>query len=189
MIGDADLVLTDPPYGVSKRPRSYQAMAGPAVEWDTEFSMDWAEACAAPVLAVLPGVANLPRLPLLLGDRDFKWVFSLHVTNGMTRSPVGYGNWIACALYAREGAKIYAQKSDVARVAVSGKKPDHPSPKPIQAMEWLVDRLPGEHVLDPFMGSGTTLLAAQRSGRRATGIEISEKFCEVAARRLEESFA
>lgn len=62
----------------------------------------------------------------------------------------------------------------------------HPTTKPLSWMLWLVDLLtePGELVLDPFAGSGSTLLAAQRAGRRAIGIEVDERYCALAAQRL-----
>ena len=63
---------------------------------------------------------------------------------------------------------------------------DHPSPKPPGLMERLIEVVtpPGGMVLDPFMGSGTTLLAAKALGCKAIGVEIEERYCEVAARRL-----
>jgi DNA modification methylase len=66
-------------------------------------------------------------------------------------------------------------------------RPDHPCPKPIGLMRELVYLFtdPDEVVLDPFAGSGTTLVAAKSLGRCGIGIEIDEKFCEVAAKRLE----
>lgn len=62
----------------------------------------------------------------------------------------------------------------------------HPLPKPIALMKFLVSRLSneGQSICDPFMGSGTTLRAAKDLGRRAIGIEIEEKYCEIAAKRL-----
>lgn len=62
---------------------------------------------------------------------------------------------------------------------------DHPSPKPEQLMQQLIEVVtePGALVLDPFMGSGTTLRAAKNIGRRAIGIEYEEAYCEIAARR------
>lgn len=60
----------------------------------------------------------------------------------------------------------------------------HPCPRRIQHVEWLVRWYGGGMVVDPFAGSGTTLVAAATLGRRAIGIEIEEKYCEIAAKRL-----
>ena len=59
----------------------------------------------------------------------------------------------------------------------------HLATKPLSLMIRLVDITSGI-VLDPFMGSGTTLVAAKRLGRKAIGIEIEEKYCEIAVKRL-----
>jgi DNA modification methylase len=62
---------------------------------------------------------------------------------------------------------------------------DHPSPKPVALMRALIavvsDR--NELIVDPFMGAGSTLVAARESGRRAIGIEVEERYCEIAAQR------
>jgi hypothetical protein len=70
--------------------------------------------------------------------------------------------------------------------AQTGKEADHPCPRKIGHLSFLVNRWsdPGDTILDPFMGSGTTLLAAKNSSRKAIGIEIEERYCEIAARRM-----
>jgi DNA modification methylase len=61
----------------------------------------------------------------------------------------------------------------------------HPTPKPLDLMRHLVSKCPPlAVVVDPFMGSGTTLRAAKDLGRRAIGIELEERYCEIAAKRL-----
>ena len=62
----------------------------------------------------------------------------------------------------------------------------HPNQKPVRLMRWCIEKA-GDGVstiLDPFMGSGTTLVAARDLGRKAIGIEIEERYCEIAVRRL-----
>jgi site-specific DNA-methyltransferase (adenine-specific) len=69
---------------------------------------------------------------------------------------------------------------------MSKKVKGHPCPRPIDGMKYLVECASeiGWTILDPFMGSGTTLHAAKELGRQAIGIEIEERYCEIAAKRL-----
>jgi len=62
----------------------------------------------------------------------------------------------------------------------------HPTQKPESLMRWALMQAPQDAgtVLDPFMGGGTTLVAAKRLGRKAVGIELEEKYCEIAVQRL-----
>ncbi len=61
----------------------------------------------------------------------------------------------------------------------------HPTQKPCALMRWCIGFFPdAQTVLDPFMGSGTTLRAAKDLGRKAIGIEISEEYCEIASKRM-----
>jgi site-specific DNA-methyltransferase (adenine-specific) len=66
-----------------------------------------------------------------------------------------------------------------------GGRSGHPHEKPLDVLQLLISRVPG-HVADPFAGSGSTLVAAKLQGRAAVGVEIEERYCELAARRLDQ---
>lgn len=69
-----------------------------------------------------------------------------------------------------------------------GNRSLHPTQKPLELIEWLILTYSnrGDLVLDPFVGSGTTLVAAKRNRRRAIGVEIEDSYCRVATTRLEQ---
>jgi DNA modification methylase len=80
-------------------------------------------------------------------------------------------------------ARIYRRDPLAARDYI-GK--EHPTEKPIPLFQWCLGIFPDtvECVIDPYVGSGTTLIAAKNLGVKAIGIEIEERYCEIAAKRL-----
>lgn len=164
-----DLVLTDPPYGVG------------LAEWDEKLvPMEWLTECrrVARTVAFTPGVTHMWKYPA--PDWSFCWARPASVQrNGLG----GFNHWELFLIYGRPKLLI-----DLVVLPHSGntEQLDHPCPKPLPLLRSLVERLsdPGDIILDPFMGSGTTLRAAKDLGRKAIGIEIEERYCEVAAKRL-----
>jgi DNA modification methylase len=109
------------------------------------------------------------------------------------RPGMGYETIVACHAMGKSrwngggalGVFVYAKQSD-RHLTPSGGGAPHPTTKPEPLMADLVGKFtdPDDVILDPFVGSGTTLVAAKRLGRKAIGIEINEQYAEVAARRL-----
>lgn len=172
-----DLCLTDPPYGVAK------------AAWNVEFPVEWialAEAIA-PRLAVMPG--NMALMKCGRAVSEYRECIVLRNLNGMTRGPLGFGNWIPVVL---SGKWEVRSEPNVLNFIVRMDGVDwHPAQKPIEAIVRFCEKWtdPGWRVLDPFLGSGTTLVACYRLGRSGVGIEISEEYCDLAARRLEQEIA
>lgn len=165
-----DLVLTDPPYGVGKNYESY---------CDTYDSLTELIACLGqfPKRIITCGVNNIWRYP------EAEWVLCWWKPNGMTRSRVANANvWEPILVYGCG----YVFGTDGKEICTSPQNNGHPCPKPLKLFHWLIEKASKENqlILDPFMGSGTTLVAAKLLGRRAIGIEIEERYCEIAARRL-----
>lgn len=86
---------------------------------------------------------------------------------------------------AGEGRITGARDSSVLRYSpVQPKDRKHPTEKPAGLLAYLIEKLDAHLIVDPFMGSGATLSAAKGLGRKAIGIEIEERYCEIAAKRM-----
>ncbi len=166
------VVVTDPPYGCGK------------ADWDSTFPTKWFASAAAVSKSqvIITGSAGLKDSVPLVGD-SFVDVLSARNLNGMTRGPIGFGNWLSAVL---SGSKP-KMGPNVFEFTVGGDMPNHPSPKPLDFMVKLVARVSeaDDLVCDPFTGSGSTAIACIKTGRRFVGCEIDEAYCEEAARRCD----
>jgi DNA modification methylase len=118
-----------------------------------------------------------PAAPNLRGDWESLLVAS---AGGWERTPpAGAEAW-------RDRAGGWAGLCSTVWNLAPARRDGHPTPFPVELARRAVrlSTWPGEVVFDPFAGSGTTLLAARQLGRRAVGVEASERYCELAARRL-----
>lgn len=173
----ADVVVTDPPYGHGGTPRRGGARVGSldysvgcvGLPWDVADD-SWMDLWSGPA-AVFMSAARCFAVAAKLGaDGLLVYVKSNPHPNGSSFEPCvtrGFG------VGARHVVAYNAENGQV-----------HPTQKPLPVMQFVVGRAPNGVVLDPFMGSGTTLVAAKNLGRRAIGIELEERYCEIAARRL-----
>lgn len=174
-----DAVITDPPYGVGKD-YGDEYDDSPKEYWDWFLDVIPVMRSAAPVVAFTHRVAALRYLT------DWDWVGVWHKPRamaGLNWYPV-MPHWEPIFMYGIGGRRDLPRRFDVLSHNPAPIT-QHPCPKPtslyIDLVNWLV---PIGTVIDPFMGSGTTLRAAKDLGRTAIGIELSERYCEIAADRL-----
>lgn len=187
-LGRFDLLLTDPPYGIGeargknkKRTNLVEAKDYGIAAWDDKPPADW-------VLRMLIDQAkwcaifgaNFFSLPpsscWLVWDKDNTGEFA-DCELAWTNFPkaVRKFRWRWNGMIQEHGSRSPYKEDRV-----------HPTQKPRAVMKWAITIAPElpTSIFDPFAGSGTTLLAAKESNIPAVGIEIDERFCEIAAGRL-----
>lgn len=173
-LGNVDAVVTDPPYGIGAgrdvARHGHKAKSG---SWDDK-----------PVDAeCLAMILHCSKEQIIWGGN----YFSLPPSRGFLvwdkKQPENF-SLAMCeqAWWSRDtNAKVYSR-------SVLGYEKSHPTQKPVQLMEWCIGFLPdAQTILDPFMGSGTTGVAAVNTGRAFVGVEIDPDYFDIAVRRINDA--
>jgi len=174
----ADAVVTDPPYGIGF---GYASHDDNESAWFSLMAATVPAIKAAAPVAVFP-CCKIDRLAWWYANFPPDWLVAWYKGSPGHQSGVGFNSWEPHLVYGRPAKAMHDYFSTRCGFDPNG----HPCPKPIEWARWLVSRVvpAGGTVLDCFMGSGTTLRAAKDLGRRAIGIEIEERYCEIAAKRM-----
>jgi DNA modification methylase len=176
-LGRFDLLLTDPPYGIgfAAQPTKWQRKAGiRPTDWDN----------STPSKSVFDQLAIATDCQFIWGGNYFPLpIARCWLVWTKPDSPPSMGSvemcWTSLDRPARH-MSLSISKTNQERVG-------HPTQKPVSLIRWCLSFAPdAETILDPFAGSGTTGLAAKLEGRKATLIELDERYCEIAAKRLEQ---
>lgn len=184
-LGEVDALVTDPPYGLGskwaggrKTTRSEWKLndGGSATDWDATISN------------ALPTAIDAARHSIVWGGQYYQLPSSrgwLVWDKIVRKFSSGHAELAWTTLDQPVRAFSYANGS----LANEGK--EHPTQKPLPLMEWCLGFLPNDCViiLDPFMGSGTTGVAAVKLGRKFIGIEIDQGYFDIACRRIEKALA
>jgi site-specific DNA-methyltransferase (adenine-specific) len=181
-----DAVITDPPYGMSwdgkvTRGANGTGKAGPTRHYGETIAnddkpFDPSFLLAYPI-AVIWGMNHYPQH--LRKGSCLVWV---------KRYESGFGSFLSDAEVAffSKGHGVYCFR-DLSNQGDSANRV-HPTQKPVPLMSWCIEQAgKPELILDPFMGSGTTGVAAVRMGRSFIGIEREPKYFDIACRRIEEA--
>jgi site-specific DNA-methyltransferase (adenine-specific) len=177
-----DVVLTDPPYGTGQK-------IGYDVYRDT--MPNWLEVMGA-LLAIPKPMAftlshsrllDLPVRPQWIGCWDKMFSGGIvHIGASPTWEPICFYNLPAGDRGKRRWDDIF--RNPPGGYPFTEPQIGHPCPKPVGLYQQLLQVLPAGVVIDPMMGSGVTLRAAKNLARKAIGIDISEAYCSIAAKRL-----
>lgn len=179
-----DFAVTDPPYGVGKTYGSSYVDAGGDEYWS------WLQSIVDALSDSGRPVVMTHRVLALRHLTGWDWVGAWVKLNEpqmrLFSMPV-LPTWEPILCWGIKGLPVAHRMDTFDRRPKQPGSCGHPFPKPIELMwdliKWL-DPVGDQVVLDPFAGSGTTLRAAKDLGRKAIGIELEERYCEIAAKRL-----
>jgi len=179
-----DLVLTDIPFNVNLNYESYKDKLSDedyrllCHSWFSSFKQ-----CSKSFIVKSPTKTMPIVLPVFAEVLGYVWTVIQHSPNAMTHGPF---NLSLFSQYLIGGDLLKRPNCDFFINTKQAAKSLHPAAMPIYPIERLLIWFSNaEHkIIDPFMGSGTTLVAAKQLNRKAIGIEIEEKYCEIAVERL-----
>lgn len=194
-----DSVFADPPYGVGLTAKSNK-WVGP-VGGDGYSSIDDSEEFVRSVCVPIIEACRLvsPSVAVTPGTRSAWFYPKPDALGGIyNRNGAGSGKWgFECMAPILFYGKDPYLSAGLGRRANAWEQPGtdfaekngHPCPKPMGLMMWMVERvsLPGQILLDPFMGSGTTGVACIKQGRKFIGIELDPDYFDIACKRIEEA--
>lgn len=194
----ADVVCTDVPYGVAGgwgsglRKASKRSAKS---DYQAAFVDDRAHVETVCVPAIQACIDRFGRVAVTTGIKHHRLypepahVGSFQYPGTTVMSCWGPNLWQPILYYGRDPYQGKLRPDSRPNCNDIDRDTPHPCPKPLKQWSWLVDRvsLPGETVLDPFMGSGTTGVACHLLGRAFIGIEIDPRHFETACRRIEDA--
>ena len=188
-----DLVLTDPPYGIGLNTDNSRFSGGTAGNI-AKRGNGIGSANGASVIG--DDHPFDPAFLLMYGTQQIIWGWNHYPDKlppgtclvWLKRYDEAFGSFLSDAetAWMSKGHGVHC-KRDLTNNAIANERV-HPTQKPVGLMKWCIEKAGSVGtILDPFMGSGTTLRAAKDLGRKAIGIEIEERYCEIAAQRMAQS--
>ncbi len=188
-----DVLVTDPPYGVNLGDHAGAAKCRAGLLRKRGGYTDTPEHFTATVVPPLTEAIGRAKRSMVFLIPPSMWqlpapdaIGGVFVAGAVGRNKWGWSNLVHCLLYGTApGLELGAKATAISKTATA-ERTGHPVTKPLSWLNWAVSlgSLTTETIIDPFMGSGTTLVAAKNLGRKAIGIEIEERYCEIAAKRL-----
>lgn len=183
-----DLVLTDPPYGIGEAAGKNKSRGKLAVAKDFG-NEDWDD--ERPSKEFFDEIRRVSKNQIIFGGNYFADYLPASQRWLVWDKENGASDFADCELawtsYDKAVRRLNFRWAGMLQENMGRHKETryHPTQKPVEVMKWCLSLCPEVScVLDPFLGSGTTLLASKLMGVNATGIEISEKYCEIARKRL-----